>query len=337
VADEKHPLSILFGHKPNRYQTRVEFFETVVMSLVLHGNAYCHIQRTGGRITSLLPLLPSQITVTLLPDGAVTYDYSQDAGLSVFADESIWHLKLMGNGIIGLSPLDYQRNSLGIALAAENAVTKIYRNGAKPSGVLMVDRVLTKEQREMVRSSFGRLTTGTDDRLMVLEGGTKFEPISFSPQDIELLSSRRFQIEDICRWYGVPSVMINDTSGSSVWGSGIQQIVEGFYKITLRPLLEKIEASIDANLIGLADRLKYAAEFDFEALLRTDFKTRLEGYRIGIQGGMLTPNEARREEGRSTLPGGDALYIQGATIPLTSAGTGPRFSNPSSKSEHADP
>ena len=318
-VDNNHPLTALFRGKPNRYQTKVEFFETVVLNLILHGNAYCYVERRGGVIVSLLPMMSAQVRTILLQDGSVVHEYYKESGVDVLASDSVWHLKLMGNGIVGLSPMDYQRNTLGIAQAAEKAVTKVYRNGAKPSGVLTIDRVLTKEQREMVRSNFSTLTTGTDDRLLVLEGGVKFEAISLSPQDIELLASRRFQIEEICRWYGVPSVMINDTSSTTVWGSGIQQIVEGFYKITLRPLLEKIEASVLANLMTPVESMRREVEFDFEALLRTDMKTRLESYRIGVQAGIMTPNEARAEEGRLALEGGDKLYIQGATIPLASA------------------
>ncbi len=320
ALDLNHPLSILFSGKPNRYQTKVEFFETVLLNLVLHGNAYCGITRIGGRIVSLLPMMSAQVRVAILSDGAVVYEYHKSDGVEVLSSDSVWHLKLMGNGVIGLSPLDYQRNTLGIAQAAENAVTKIYRNGAKPSGVLSMDRVLNPKQREEIRANFSSLTTGSDDRLMVLEGGVKFDAISLSPQDIELLSSRKFQLNEICRWYGVPSVMVNDTSGSTVWGSGIGQIVEGFYKLTMRPILEKIEASIDANLMGPREVGTRFSEFDFDALLRTDFKTRLESYRIGVQGSIFTPNECRKEEGLPPVQGGDQLYIQGATVPLTMAG-----------------
>lgn len=315
------PLALLFKGKPNRYQTKVEFFETVMLNLVTTGNSYCVIQKTGNRIVGLLPIMSSQVQTVLLDDGAIVHEYYTEKGIQVFASESIWHLKFMGNGIVGLSPLAHQRNTLGIAQAAESAVTKIYRNGAKPSGVLSIDRILNADQRAAIRSSFSTLTTTTDDRLMVLEGGMKFDAISLSPADIELLSSRQFQLSEICRWYGVPSVMVNDTSSTTVWGSGIEQIVAGFYKVTLRPILEKIEASLIVNLIG--DRLgKYEAEFNFEGLLRADQKSRFDGYRTGIQGGILKPNEARIMEGLPPVEGGDALFMQSATLPIDQLGKG---------------
>ena len=312
-----HPLSLLFNGKVNRYQTKIEFFETVLLNLLTTGNAYCYMQRVGDRIVGLLPLMSADMEVTLMLDGSLVYEYTKDVGVTVYAEKSIWHLKLFGNGVIGMSPLAYQRNTLGIAQAAERAVTKIYRNGGKPSGVLSMDKFLTQEQRELMREKFYTLSSSNEDRLMVLEGGMKFEGISLSPQDIELLASRQFQISEICRWYGVPSVMVNDTSSTTVWGSGIEQIVSGFYKLTLRPLMEKIEASILVNLMGPSEAGKYEIEFDFNALTRSDLKTRFDSYRIGIYGGFLKPNEARRMEGMPDADGGDVLYMQGANVKIT--------------------
>jgi HK97 family phage portal protein len=313
---DTHALSLLFSGKVNRYQTKVEFFETVLLNLVVNGNAYCVITRSGDRIVSLLPIMSAQVEPMMLDDGAMVYNYTNDSGITVFATENIWHLKLMGNGTVGMSPLAYQRNSLGIAQAAETAVTKIYRNGAKPSGVLSIDRLLKPEQRDQIRANFGTMTTSNDDRLMVLEAGMKFDKVSLSPQDIELLASRKFQISEVCRWYGVPSVMVNDNNGTSVWGSGIEQVMQGFYKLTLRPLLEKIEASIMVNLLTPAERSRMEVAFDFDALLRADLKSRYESYRLGISSGLMTPNEARAAEHLPAAEGGDLLYMQGAMAPI---------------------
>jgi HK97 family phage portal protein len=334
---ENHALSLLFGGKVNRYQTRVEFFETVILNLVLHGNAYCKIGRVGGSITSLMPLMSSQVECVMLDGGSLVYNYQTDGQLVVLSSESVWHLKLMGNGTVGMSPLDYQRNSLGIAQAAEGAVTNIYRNGAKPSGVITIDRFLTPAQRTEVRTNFASLAETKDDRLMVLEGGMKFDPVSLSPQDIELLQSRKFQISEICRWYGVPSVMVNDNNGTSVWGSGIEQVMQGFYKLTLRPLLEKIEASIMANLLTPAEATRMEVEFNFDALLRSDLKSRTEAYRIGITSGIITPNEAREMEHLPAVEGGDKLYMQGAMMPIESLGMQPATQQEESQNANETP
>jgi len=305
--------------RPNQYQTRYEFWEHQVANLALHGNLYAKKGVLLGQVRSLIPLNPLQVESRLV-NGSVVHIFSMDGQVQAFAADSIWHSKMNGDLIVGKSPLRFGRNIIGVAQAAEVTVTKIYSNGGKPSGVLGFDRLLTKEQRDIIRANFSTLTTGTDERLLVLEQGQTFTPISMSPQDIELLSSRRFQIEEICRWFGVPSVLVNDTLGSTTWGSGIEQIVMGFYKLNLRPYLEAIENSIETNLFTAEDRKNFSVEFEFEGLLRTDQKSRYEGYRTGIASGMLKPNEARAMEWLPAEPGGDKLYIQGAMVPIELAG-----------------
>lgn len=315
-----HWLSLLMDRKPNRYQTKVEFFETLMLNLALHGNAYAKITKVGGQIRSLLPLMASQIETKLLPDGSVVHLYHADGNVDVLSAESVWHVKLYGNGIVGKSPLAFGRNMFGIAQAAEQSVSKIYANGGKPSGVLSFDRLLTKEQRASVRENFATLTTGTDDRLLVIEQGMKFDAVSMSPQDIELLASRKHQIDEIARWFGVPSILINQNEGSTTLGSSTAEIISGFYKLNLRPYLERIEASVKTWLFTPDEANQYEFEFDFEGLLRSDLKSRLEGYRTAVAGTILTPNEVRRIEGWPRVEGGDVLLSQVNMTPIDKLG-----------------
>lgn len=315
-----HWLSLLMARKPNRYQTKVEFFETLMLNLALHGNAYAKITKVGGQIRSLLPLMASQIETKLLPDGSVVHLYHADGNVDVLSSESVWHVKLYGNGIVGKSPLAFGRNMFGIAQAAEQSVSKIYANGGKPSGVLSFDRLLTPAQRASVRENFATLTTGADDRLLVIEQGVKFDAVSMSPQDIELLASRKHQIDEIARWFGVPSILINQNEGTTTLGSSAAEIISGFYKLNLRPYLERIEASVKTWLFTPDEANQYEFEFDFEGLLRTDLKTRLEGYRTAVAGTILTPNEARAIEGWPRVEGGDVLLSQVNMTPIDKLG-----------------
>lgn len=315
-----HWLSLLMARKPNRYQTKVEFFETLMLNLALHGNAYAKITKVGGQIRSLLPLMASQIETKLLPDGSVVHLYHADGNVDVLSADSVWHVKLYGNGIVGKSPLAFGRNMFGIAQAAEQSVGKIYANGGKPSGVLSFDRLLTPAQRASVRENFATLTTGTDDRLLVIEQGMKFDAVSMSPQDIELLASRKHQIDEIARWFGVPSILINQNEGSTTLGSSTAEIISGFYKLNLRPYLERIEASVKTWLFSPQEAEEYEFEFDFEGLLRSDLKSRLEGYRTAVAGTILTPNEVRRIEGWPRVEGGDVLLSQINMTPIDKLG-----------------
>lgn len=319
VIDTEHPLARLFSGKVNRWQTKQEFMETLTYQLVMLGNNYSAVQRNSrGEIVALVPLMSEQMQVTLQESGDVQYKYTDGTNVSFYSPQTIWHNKLFGNGIIGLSPLSYARSCFGIAQATELAVTNVYKNGGKPSGVLTIDTLLTPEQRAVIKQNFSDMLIGNENRLFTLEAGMKFQPTAMSPQDIELLSARRFQIEDIARFFGVPSVLINDTSASTTWGSGIQQIVQGFYKLGLRPYLERYEASMKSWLLSPEDRQRYDIEFDFEALLRPDRAERLKMYKEAVQGGLMAPNEGRSEEGWASKAGGDDLYMQQQMIKLDS-------------------
>lgn len=319
-----HPLYNLLNVKPNRYQNRVEFFETVILNLVNHGNAYVLIERIAGMIVSLLPLPSAQVETTLLDDGSIVHTYYDGRNVRVYAAESVWHIKLFGNGIIGLSPLSHARRALGIAIAAENRVSQVYRNGGKPTGVLMIDKVLNKAQRDKIRENMRELVEGNSDNLFILEAGMKYEQISMSPEDLELVTTRRLQGEDIARFIGVPSVLLNDTSGSTVWGSGIEKIIEGFYKLGLRPYFSRVEAGITVSLFTQSERGKWSVKFDFDALTRLDFAKRLEAIGKAIGAGVMTPNEGRALEGRDPKAGGDELLVNGTLIPLTQARAKPQ-------------
>jgi len=319
-----HPLHRVLTRRPNQYQTDVEFWESMALNLAISGNAYAIIQRLGSEIVGLLPVSSSQVETSLLDDGTVIHAYRTGLNTKIYSPESMWHVKLFGNGIVGLSPLSYARNSVGIAIAADNRVSKVYSNGAKPSGVLTIDKTLSEAQRAQVRTSFSGLEAGNDDRLFVLEAGMQYQQVSMTPKDVQLLDSRRFQIEDIGRFFGVPSILLNQTFGQSSLGSNVSEILSAFYKLNMRPYLEKFEASVPRWLMSSEDAAIYECEFDFDvALLRADLLTRMQANREAINSSQLTPNEARIDEGRPALEGGDQLFIQGAMIPTKNAGQVP--------------
>lgn len=318
-----HPIAKLFTGKINQWQTRGEFMETMTMQQSMQGNCYALIQRNGQKeIIGLMPFMTQDMEVALTAeDGSIMYRYMPNtANAQIYTSDRILHVKCMGNGIVGLSPLGYARNSIGIAQAAENAVTKVYSNGAKPSGLLTIDKVLSDTQRAAVKQNFIELESGTQDRLFVLEAGMQYQQVSMTPQDIELLATRRFQIEDIARFFGVPSVMINDTTASTVWGSGIQQIIEGFYKLGIRPYLRRYQEAFEAALLTPEERISLKIEFDFQDFLRPDQAERIKSYGEAVSKGIMTPNEARAMEGWTALDGGNQAFMQQQMIPLDMLG-----------------
>jgi HK97 family phage portal protein len=185
----------------------------------------------------------------------------------------------------------------------------------------MLDKVLTDSQRAAMKQKFADLESGTQDRLFILEAGMKYQQISMSPQDIELLSTRRFQIEDIARFFGVPSVLINDTQSATAWGSGVQKIIEGFYKLNLRPYIRRYQEAFEAGLLTAVERTKMRIEFDFQDFLQPDQAERIKTYGEAVSKGIMAPNEARLVEGWPKLPGGDRAFMQQQMIPIDMLGT----------------
>lgn len=327
VEDKTHPLYVLLNYRPNRYQTRNEFFETLIINLLLNGNFYGRIAWKGkpydSEILSILSMTASQTEVSLLNSGDRVYKFTDGGNIIVSAQENTWHVLAMpGNAIVGLSTLQYGARTMGIAMAAEDRVASLAANGFKAGGVLMIDKILKPEQRAQIRKEFADLQEGKGDPLKVLEAGMKYQQITFAPKDIQLLETRRFSVEDICRFFGVPSVLVNDTTATSKWGTGIGEIKEGFYTLVLQPLLERLESSANRWLLPPVQRQKYEIEFDFSNFLRGDETSRIERFTKAISGLLLTPDEARAKyDNLAPYPGGIGAkpVAQSQYVPLGSA------------------
>ena len=225
----------------------------------------------------------------------------------------------MGNGTVGLSKLDYMKATTNEIKNSQNAADKLFSTSGKPTGVLMVDSILKKEQREAIQRNFAEMATGSTARLYVLEANMKYQQITLNPEDMQLLQSRKFSIEEIGRWFGVPSVLINH-SDVTAWGEGIYEIIEGFHKFTIRPALVNIEQAIRKRVFSSAQRVKYTAEFNFDGLLRASLKDRMDIYAKAVQNGLKTRNECRQLENDEPIAGGDELTAQTNLVPINMLG-----------------
>lgn len=306
---------------PNRRMTAVEFWHYMMLNYVLRGNAYARIERNNGEVVGLMPLSADQVEVDVLSDGSLAYRYVIGSNTLIYPEGDILHIRGMGNGVVGMSPLDYMRASVGLGIAAQNHTAAVYRKGARRPGILMTDRVLSAEQRTALRNSFGDIASGGQRELYILEANFKFDPIGMTPADLQLLETRKFAVEDLARWFGVPSVMVNDTAKTTTWGTGVEQIIEGFYKFTVRPILELCEQAIQRRVLSGAQRAAgFHVEFSLDALLRSSLKDRMEIYSKATQNGIYTRNECRQFENLPPVAGGDALTAQTNLVPVAMLG-----------------
>lgn len=301
---------------PNSRMTPVEFWTAMLLNLLLRGNAYARIERNAsGQVFALWPMAADQVEPVVQEDGSVVYLYQLGTNIAALAAANVLHIKDIGNGTIGLDRLDYMRATTSEAVHAQTVATKLFANGGKPSGLLMIDRVLKPEQREAIRANFAQMAEGSTSRLVVLEADMKYQQVNLTPQDQQLLETRRFSVEEICRWFGVPPVLVGH-SNVTAWGSGIEQLIDGFYKFTIRPTLVRIEQAVTKRVLSPADRSKLSVEFSFDALLRASLKDRMEIYAKAVQNGIKTRNECRQLENDPPVDGADQLTAQINLAPL---------------------
>lgn len=311
----------LLHDSPNARMTPFDFWRAMMMNHDLRGNAYARIDRdpATGEALSLWPMPADQVRHTVLDDGTGIYEYRIGPDIAVLAEASVLHVKNLGNGTTGLPKLDYMAATVGEAGNAQKEASDTFANGGKPTGILMVDKLLTGEQRAKLRQNMGELTQGSTDRLYILEANMKYEALSFTPEQQQLLETRRFTIEEICRWFDVPPVLAHHANVTT-WGSGVEQIIDGWHKLSVRPMLVNLDQAVRKWVLTPKQRSTMTAEFSHDALLRGNTKDRYAIYESGIRGGVLKINEARQLENLPPEPGGDQLMVQAQMVPITQIG-----------------
>jgi HK97 family phage portal protein len=310
----------LLHDSPNDRMTPLEFWRAMIMNHDLRGNAYARIDRDdAGEALALWPMPADQVRPFVLPDGSMVYEYRLSDDVAILAADNVLHLKGLGNGTVGLAKLEFMRSTTDEAAKAQQAASTMFGNGGKPTGVLMVDGILKPDQREAVRTRFAEMAQGSTSRLYVLEASMKYQQLSITPEDQQLLETRRFTVEEICRWFDVPPVLVHH-SNVTTWGSGVEQIVSGFHKFTVRPMLVSIEQAIRKRVLTPRQRATMTVEFSFEALLRGDPAARATFYSTGLQNGYLTRNEVRQLENLPPMAGANELTAQSNLLPLAMLG-----------------
>ncbi|MDR7654542.1 phage portal protein [Acinetobacter junii] len=315
VQVKDHDVIRLLYNKPNRYQTRVEFFEQLMLNLVA-GNAYVKKDFVGKKLVSLQVINTGSVDASIRDDGTPLYKCKIGNKTVEYTDKEIWHIKLFGTGFVGMSPIAYGAQSIGIGLAGSDKTSRLMSNGAKPTGALKTERYLKKEQRNALREELDILINGDDGDLAVLEGNMQFEQISLTPADLELIEIRKMSVEESCRFFGVNPILIFSTDSSTTWGSGIEQLVDGFHKFGLRPYLERIEESARIHLLQRHEWDEYEFEFKTKDLLRASYLERIKSNKDRILSGQATMNEVRVEEGDVPIANADFLL---APVNMTTA------------------
>ncbi|MDF1606963.1 phage portal protein [Hoeflea sp. YIM 152468] len=304
----EHPLGVVLRRKPNRWQTPSQFRRMMQAHLLLRGNAYAMIVRSAGRVMELVPLHPDQVECNQNDDLQLEYTYTRKDGRKIRLPQSeVFHLVgLTLDGVHGVSPITYARESIGLALSMENHGATTFRNGARVSNVLSHPGKLGPEGLAFLRTSLDDYRSGgeSEGKALILEEGMDVKPLAMTAEDAQWLQSREFSRVDIAMFMGVPPSMLGDNSGSdSNWGTGLEQKSLGFVAYTLEDWLTTWEEAIGRDLIADDDLTMYA-RFNRAALVKGDLKTRWEAYVKGLQWGVYCPDEVRALEDMNPRPDG---------------------------------
>lgn len=306
-----HPLYNVLHDQPNRKQTAFEFVDMMQMHVLNRGSAFAKIKSgPRGPIDRLIPIHPDRVTVEDIDEETVRYQVvERDGSTKTYLDDEIMHVRgLSLDGTQTVSVMTYARESMGLATAAEKYGARLFKNGANPGGVLQHPGQLSEDAQIRLSDQVARQTTGENQhKLLVLEEGMKYEKVAFTPNDSQMLQTREFQAEEVCRFYKVPPVMVGLTSKSTSWGSGIAELSQGFVTYTLMPWLVRWQQVFSKDLI-LASEM-YFVEFVTEALLRGDIEKRYKAYAVGRNWGWLATNEIRKAENMNPKSNGDDDYL----------------------------
>jgi HK97 family phage portal protein len=282
---------------------------------------------------ALTLLNPAFMSVTRQADGSLLYRYTgypqgEVKGQRDYTEDEIFHVRGFGiGGDLGLSPISYARQSLSAHRATERAAATTFANGMRPSGWLVYKGgTLTDAQREQARTNLIEPMSGAENsgKTGILEADFDYRQMTIPPEAAQLLETRAFGVEEVCRVHGVPPVLVGHASaGQTMWGSGIEQIVIGWHTLGLRPYLTRIEQAVKRSLIPAADKGVVYAEFSIEGLLRGDHASRGEFYWKLVQVGAMTPNQICDLENMPRFEGGDVHLVNTTLAPLDMAGKAP--------------
>lgn len=293
-----HSLWPILRDQPNDYQTSVEFFEMLVASICLRGNAYAYVNRTrSGRVAELLPLHPDMVRVEMSSDFRILYQVTMpDGSFKTMLPGEIFHVRGQTlNGWLGISPIAYARESIGLALATEKFGGQLFRNGAKMGGVLEHPQTMSKEAYDRLKESFDQANSGENaHKTALLEEGVKYSKISMNADEAQFLATRQYQRSEIAAIYRVPPHMIGDLSRATF--SNIEQQSLDFINSALMPWLNRFEKAIKRDLYTAEDKKVLHGKFGVSSLLRGDATARGTYYHNGIMDGWMTGNEARHME-----------------------------------------
>lgn len=323
-VDQPNHTAALVLNNPNTYQTRVDFWGQFMASALFVGNAYVFLARDAANVIRSMHILdPRQVRVLLSDDGSVFYKIGQERLAELLATDviparDILHHRLltMNHPLVGMTPLYAAGVSAMTGQTIQQNSYAFFANMSRASGVLTSPGKISQELANRLKTEWDQnFKGGQMGRTAVLGEGMKWEPLTISAADAQLIEQLRWSVEDVARCFRVPTYMLTDASKVSF--KNAEQLARNYYSQTLQYHIESIEARVDQAFELTGNTF---CEFDLAAMMRMEFDARMAAYQQGIQSGVLTINEARKLEELEPMEGGDEPLIQTQYRPLSMAG-----------------
>ena len=318
--NETHCLAELIRNGVNRFQSWHDYIEMVMRQLLLRGNSLSQIVYDGeGRIVELRPFPWEFCNLNVLPNGKLLYTVTDAVGMygkpgltQKLLEGEVLHLKDGGDlPYVGKSRISRSAAVFSSGLLIQDFVSFFYGQGIRPSGALEFPTKLDDSARSKLTNELRSYFAGPkgSGQAMILEQGAKWNPFSLNAEDAEVLNSRKFSVEEICRCFGVPPMMVGDFRQSTFTNS--ETAGKWLVAFCLGSWAHKIESEIRKTLFTNSERPHFELVIDLSGLTRGDYQGRWQANVAAKQAGILTANEIRAQEGGNPLEGGDSLSMEG--------------------------
>ena len=323
-----HELYDLLHNAPNPESTSFNWREASQGHLLLWGNTFSFIEREKNGAISALWLKPDPGNMELVRvGGQLKYKYKHEGKEVIRSRDQIFHIPGFGfNSLWGRSMIAMAREAIGMGLSMEQFGSKYFSEGTHPSGVLEMERVLGDNREEFTKAlQKGYAGLGKSHKIMVLENGMTYKPLTVPLEDAQFLESRQFQKTEICGMYHVPPHKIAVHGQNSNYNN-LEQENASYVDSCLMHWIVRWESTISQQLLTEVERRQgLFFEFQVQGLLRGDSAARAEYYNKIFQVGAITPNEIRSKENDNPIEGGDQAFVMLNMIPLDKANQAPQL------------
>jgi HK97 family phage portal protein len=322
---QDHTLFDLISDEPNSLQDGYGYFETIGLHLSLCFNHYSLIGRVDGKIDELIPIEPMRVTPKLGNDYRMKYNVQLLDGTYVtFDQEDIWHIRGPSwNGAVGMDAVKLLREAVGLAIATEETHARLHSNGGQPGGILTSDKELLQPARDRLKEMWAQGYQGVANkfRTLVLDNGLKWQSMMMTGVDAQHIQLRQFQVEEICRGFGVMPIMVGYSGDKAPTFASSEQLFLAHLVHTVRPWQGRVASSIKRWLLTKEERKAgYYMRFVDADFIAPDMKSKAEFNKIALGGGgnpgWRTPNMVSADDEGPQFLGGDRLYVPVNVTPI---------------------